>query len=428
MQMASSLFDSEQNVKAEPALKVKNLRVGSKLGVIFCLRGAYYFEIFGGHMSSITPVSSQAISPPVTGGSRAWTDVKIKRICLYIFAGLAVIGAAVCAGVAPIASLAFVLGSGASLWYARTLIDYQNPSILAALRRAAPSFSLSELLKKHGWDNLLYYQLLEPIAFESTYRSHADLLSFNEIVSLFYDAQSAIGRTRSRSAAFRSADYFIPCPGEWKGQFNRETRGMGCAEILDRYPLKDLKAFEIVSKRELGLLEKAASAVRAFREGKRDLEQRFFHETSQARSDRNRSNGIARLQCCLVGCQEIERAPEKEVHWIKDFSKERYKTLSSRCMTLNRIIDQGHALENSDLQAIESLENWLESSRWLCNRPAYRTSQNLRNTALRAVKEQFDRHTKPKRKEIDALQLENREHYEIKMAEIDNDFTGCRDG
>jgi len=94
-----------------------------------------------------------------------WTSTKTNKVALYIIASMLWTGAAtliglgisgVIGGSAWIALALVILGVGAMCWGC-SLIDYENPTELHALRQAAHGQTFRALYQKHGAANLFHY-------------------------------------------------------------------------------------------------------------------------------------------------------------------------------------------------------------------------------------------------------------------------------
>ena len=120
-----------------------------------------------------TPEMFEPSAPPIGApGDKEWTAVKIERTVLDVieglsFLGVLTVGALSCASVVvlPVAlavgvPLAFLGGS--LLYYRSTLIDYENGAELSKARFQAMDMSLTEAVKKHGWENIMKYEILSP--------------------------------------------------------------------------------------------------------------------------------------------------------------------------------------------------------------------------------------------------------------------------
>lgn len=203
-----------------------------------------------------SPVLNILAIPPSRDPLIVWTDTKITRIFLSAIAGYSLIGArAMAGGLFPttIVSFAtaspFIVLSLAILWYATSLIDYQDMNTLQQVRKTCEKLPLSHILAKHGWENLFRFLLLDPKTLLTAYRTHATSLSFQEILDLYKESSNALCRVHT------TTDYQIPHPSEWKQKFFQETKNATPEQILRDYSLSDLQSFEIVSKEQIAILK-----------------------------------------------------------------------------------------------------------------------------------------------------------------------------
>jgi hypothetical protein len=124
-----------------------------------------------------------------------WTAVKIERTVLDVIESLSLLGvltvgalaaasivtlpAALCIGI-PVALL-----GGGLLAYRSTLIDYENGIELMQSRFKAMDMTLSQVVKKHGWEKLLKYELLSPEAMRTKFYAEASGVTAAEFLARY---------------------------------------------------------------------------------------------------------------------------------------------------------------------------------------------------------------------------------------------------
>ncbi len=180
-----------------------------------------------------------------------WTAVKIERTVLDIVESLSLLGvltigtlaaasivtlpAALCIGI-PVALL-----GGGLLAYRSTLIDYENGFELMEARFKAMDMTLTQVVKKHGWEKLLKYELLSPEAMST--------------------------------------------------KFYAEASGITAAEFLSRYDLRYLKKSGCVNAQQFQILESIKqeydAALKAYHVQKSRVESRYHQNVSLAKEMRS---------------------------------------------------------------------------------------------------------------------------------------------
>jgi hypothetical protein len=191
--------------------------------------------------------------PPAAPVS-AWRSERIQKIACYTLAALV----GICSLRATVAlaetrqvqllystSLGWLL-TGALVGLGRSIIDYRNPAVLAQLRREALTMTLPALVEKHGLQNLHRYTILSPFLF--------------------------------------------------KQKFEYDTRAMRVDEILERYPLRDLVLFHILTPRQEQVLGEAGNATRTMNQRaadyKKEFETRLSPHDDRLRQERSQARAI----------------------------------------------------------------------------------------------------------------------------------------
>ena len=182
----------------------------------------------------------------------------------------------------------FLLSSGAAKILASCGIgiDYSDPEALEKAREEALQKPLPEVIKKHGWENLVRYSILSPTAFDTSYRAHAKTLSFKDLLLFYIQILEAL-------SAFKTA-LTAPSPTEWKETFKAETSQMRCDEILKNYPLETLQKYELISPLQKTVLEHTLLTEELFSKWERKLDAQFYYDTRQARYDLEESKKSAK--------------------------------------------------------------------------------------------------------------------------------------
>ena len=171
----------------------------------------------------MSQISSSTLStshtPPVSNSS--WTWVKVQRVFEYSLAAGSAVAACLVTANPPIAILLGLVTIGFS-GHAYSLIDYEDPKIVNSLREEAPSLSFAGLIKKHGWEKLFQYAILDSKVFDLAYRNHANSLTFSEILDLDKEARKELHKAMRHFLIYQP-HFEIPSPANWRYCFFKET-------------------------------------------------------------------------------------------------------------------------------------------------------------------------------------------------------------
>ncbi|MES2272717.1 MAG: hypothetical protein V4487_00795 [Chlamydiota bacterium] len=193
-----------------------------------------------------------------------WTDGKVKRVWLGVLAAITLIGTTVFTVFAFTATLWFLapaiplfLATGAIIWYASSLIDYQNPKELATVRSFAANMPLDAVVKKHGWENLFKYALLSPKQFETSYSAHVQALSVNQMIAYFEEVSLELKSAIQKSAPGSIGSigsilaFQVTEPKIWKQKLQDEVHGLNFRLLTENYRLGDLLHYGLLTPAEL---------------------------------------------------------------------------------------------------------------------------------------------------------------------------------
>ena len=410
-------------------------------------------------MNAIPMVSPEKYSlmedPSETG---QWTDVKVKQAWLYSFSGIAMTGAAVAFGVAVSmpciallsAALPLAVLSGSMAIYSHSLIDYDDPKILASLRLEAVGMPLTQVVKKHGWAKLFRYSLLDFSHFQSAYRSYANTLSFIGIVDLYRQARN--GLLEARIGVDLNA---IPRLVEWKEKFNRETQTLGCLAIIDRYASCDLLEFGIITASQQKALDAAAAKRKEFNQRSADLERQFKEATPAQHAALKCAREIAELtyrshpahaMLSQIDCDEcreianVTRSIAWRIRQERDCFEDYRNRLMSRCCKAGLTSDERDNLACRERIVNETINRLRFEESSTIGRIRYEfgfrradasgilsVARQLRDRSIAAAEEQFRLVTQPERRRIDGLHAQNQACFTVETAQIDQEYR-CRAG
>jgi hypothetical protein len=388
-----------------------------------------------------------------------WTDVKIKQAWLNGAAALTATSG-VLAGVAAITTsgplallmLPLFLTSGYCAKAAHALIDYEDAKVLTELRKKAQDQSLPQIAEQHGWDKLFRYEILNPTQFATLYRTHADALPFSQILSLYHRADQGL-KAAIRQTALSSTEkepFVIPSPTDWKTKFETETENTRCDEILNQYPLADLKTFHIVSPQQSSVLDDVVVAANNFSSKSAQLEDQFVKETPHQHAtlqnakdlaeltykshpshltlsniDYEESLSITRLRSAYRSrIRDEERSSQNMEYALRtnhcpfesscatDYKVERHKYQTQNAIAL---------LKQERNDRIYQVERYAARSR-VSAAAAKQFARELRDRTIAIAEESFQRDTQPMRTKIDAFHAESTADYETKIGSFEKTF------
>lgn len=375
-----------------------------------------------------------------------WTDVKVQKIRLYALSGAALVGAGIVAcTITPVslaslaAAIPLTLASGALLWYASSLVDYEDPKELLAIREQALKTPLSDLIKKHSLEKIFSHAILDSEAFETSYKAHANNFSFSGIVSLYKKTKETLDSVKP------SHSFTIPSPALWKEAFLQETKDLNCKQIVSAYPISDLKSFDMLTPQQLSILEKTHAEMDHIKQTTITLERQFLDLTAEEASLLRAAKTAAKLSYQGHPSHALLRQIEIDA----DLSIAACRSYTQTCIRLEEssfesfqaqlMRERPHGLTPADVQAIASAEahkknviSRLWNNEWstiadIRNQTAWRktpleqaraTAKQLRDFSIRQAQERFDLKTMPIRNEINAIHEANRKQHEEKLNQL----------
>lgn len=409
-----------------------------------------------GTVSDINTLVRPAV--PVEVQESYWTDVKIKQVWLYASSALSLVGAAAAGSVAlasaplwGVAAFPLVGLSAGLAWYARGLIDYDDPVVLNRLRGEIAGMPLPAIIKKHGWDKFFGYALLDAPSFERAYAAHVDTLSFADLLRYYHATESKLSQAPRRNRFASVQGYSIPTPFAWKEKFESESKDLRCDAIFKRYPFADLKAFALVSADQLQTLEKTGKAIREKDARHNLLEQQFRDRTPYEHAAQRSAVDLAELNyrshpghamLRQIDVDERFQISELESYTCARIRSERCALESFRSSLLQRgggglseCAQQELCCRQAQTERAISCLRAEERDGILriraasaCRRAPIEETLNfardVKKRSIAAANEEFRLRTLSVRREIDALHAENRNEYEKKIAELDLVYRG----
>lgn len=144
-------------------------------------------------------------------------------------------------------------------------VEYDNPRILSKLKLEALQMSLQEIVKKHGWENLIRYQIITPAQFDKLFFSYANQVSFKEMLKVYREAAPYLVLDK---------EFTFPSLTIWKDRFLSETGQLSCCEILKNYP--GLTEYAFFSTEQQQALVETEIEECSYRRKKSMLEDKFI--------------------------------------------------------------------------------------------------------------------------------------------------------
>ena len=173
------------------------------------------------------------------------TEAKITQIALGFFAALTatvgMIAFSVGTGVSLFLAIPCFAASGAIVWIISTIHDYKDPASLREMRAKAAQQPLASIIREHGWEKMMKYQILEPKVFEEKYRVAMETKSISEIIPFYEEAIKM-------KNLYGNKDFVIPPPSEFKIQFKKDIDKMAIGEVVKKYDIPLLEKHGIIGK------------------------------------------------------------------------------------------------------------------------------------------------------------------------------------
>jgi hypothetical protein len=406
-------------------------------------------------MSAIQAVSQHTlpIVQPQAHEMRPWTDVKIQQVWLNAAAALSLIGSVVIVGLAAKTSVNFLPATPflllASVFfgsYSYSLIDYDDPHILAGLRSEALQLPLTQVVTKHGWEKLYRYGILSAADFDTSYRTHADSLSFKQLLSFYHQTKKSVDGIARQNPLTDQKPFIVPSPLHWKGKFHLETAGMRCEQIPKQYALDDLREFGILSKTQEKAIHDAVLLRKESVEREAKLDQQFLDRTSRERAGFQHDRDMIELDfnanpihALLKQCNTDEEHRLSMLHNVVA-SQIRHEKRAFDQFKDNLLHSRGGFLTVADLETIARCErqrndvisrlksherkdaaqiSFEETMRRVPLQHSLNCARELRDRSIAAAKEHFTIATLPVRLEINAQIAKTHAEYESKIAALD---------
>ncbi len=193
----------------------------------------------------ISQVSLDSIGkylPPINllGGA----DAKTKKTALIFFASITyAIGVlALCAHAGPILLIAIPSFASAGLltWAVSRVKSYSSLTTIHEYRKEAENLPLEEIIREHGWDNTIRYQIIDLATFPDKFRAAAQTKSLLDVISLFQEAESC---RKKYNLVLK-----IPPPKEFRSKWANEVLGKSALWIFDNSNMELLNKYEIIER------------------------------------------------------------------------------------------------------------------------------------------------------------------------------------
>jgi hypothetical protein len=216
---------------------------------------------------TMTPASPSLPKPIEAQSSRYFTDAKIKRAALYVFAAIAVL-----AGVAvitlsalsivawPVAlvSIPLFAASAYLLYRASQIKDYEDPVELQQMRQQALNLSFTQLLKEHTLENIQKYQIVSHELLQQKFQEETQFDSFLSII---------------RKYTLRMILIYDLVPLEnLRRKFAQDLKKIRVWDFNIQFSLSDLSRYDIITEEQYRILSDLCTHV--------DEQDRQFHATA----------------------------------------------------------------------------------------------------------------------------------------------------
>lgn len=235
------------------------------------------------------------------------TEAKTKQIAFAFFTVLSFTLGCLALSIGGSASFFFAIpcfiASGVILWMLSLIKDYQDPSALAKMRKAAAKQSLVMIIKEHGWEKMMQFGIPEPKLF---YEKCIDTMKGLPIMELIKFYELAVQMKED----YQAAEINIPKPIQFKEKFLIETKNMTACQMFEKYDFQLLNNYGFISS----ALFKASEQYRIAENGYQVFKQsknRTFSEFCQA--ELRKFKGILDL---------TTGTGKEQIHWLAQLNRE----------------------------------------------------------------------------------------------------------
>ncbi len=147
------------------------------------------------------------------------------------------------------AAVACVVGGVASAVISEKVKTSEDPTYIERLRREASQSNLDQTARKHGWESIFRWGLLNPASFAEKYRKQLIGKSVSEIISYYEKVSESV--YNCSQAAYT---YHVPRPRESKDQWRKDVKDLSVPEIVSEFSLDQLEKYVIVDSGEIAKL------------------------------------------------------------------------------------------------------------------------------------------------------------------------------
>jgi hypothetical protein len=219
---------------------------------------------------------------------------KTQIISLRVLAG--VLGAAsltlVGLTIGSVLSLPIGLGVGIpllilgiiSVGMSCSIYDYQDPQVIENFRKEAETMTLDQIVSKHGWKKVFEYGIPLPERFQVLYNEKMSKLDVERMIAFYETATNEY-----EQASHVEFEYTFLPPKHWKAKWKEETTGLSCVQIFQKYSIKQLRKYEILSEEEAGILDRLSGQYTQAQQIQRDecvkVQEAFHLATNHLRKD-----------------------------------------------------------------------------------------------------------------------------------------------
>lgn len=228
-------------------------------------------------------------------------------------------------------------------------------------------------------------------------------------------------------------------------QFDRQTQGLRCDAIAQKYRFKDFKKFDFLTTTQIEVLSEAEHECGRMHTRDFELEKQFRDRTPEAHQALRDAEALADQPYVTHPAYEAIRAINQKEHE----HKVGLRSIANASRNSIRRSLETVRYDNREHETFSDLERYWSDSYWdeLCSlewelkrdiaeaercfaeerapfKKAIEPVLEERNRAILAAREEFRIRTLPVRQEIDALKAENRKQYEEKISQLDDLYRG----
>jgi hypothetical protein len=203
------------------------------------------FPHFGGFM--IEAISSSNLFSEFKSFSQnhfGLTDAKTNRIALSSFAvitfTIGIQAFSIGTLIANFIAVASIVASGALVWIVMKIKNYDDLVELCYYQNKAKSMTLPEIIKEHGWHNMMAYEIPISKDFKEKFRATIQQMQVTGAIRFYELVKEHIEKN--------NGPYQLLDPSELKEKFALEVKEMEATDIFESYDIDKLYEYGIANK------------------------------------------------------------------------------------------------------------------------------------------------------------------------------------